>query len=152
MSKPILEREYIRPSLDEYFFSIARIISERSSCIRKKYGCVLVKNGRIIATGYNGSPFGCSNCDEVGCLKESRKECRGSTAELNVIANASLSGVSTQDSELYQYFLPGSLSSKILINAGVKKVHFKRSDFVDSLTKDLFKEANVEMIEHKRQI
>ncbi|WP_163328534.1 deoxycytidylate deaminase [Desulfurobacterium thermolithotrophum] len=145
-----------RPSWDEYFMSIAEMVSTRSTCIRRKVGAVLVKDKRIIATGYNGPPSGLKHPEEVGCLREKlnipsgeRHElCRGLHAEQNAIIQAALHGVSTKGSILYCTHCPCSLCTKMLINAGVVKIIYKEG-YPDQLAKELAAEANLPMIQFK---
>ena len=59
-----------RPSIDEYFMEMAKLISKRSTCLRRKVGALLVKDKRVLATGYNGAPKGLPHCSEVGCMRE----------------------------------------------------------------------------------
>jgi dCMP deaminase len=143
-----------RPSWDEYFMSIAELVSSRSTCVRRKVGAVLVKDKRIIATGYNGPPSGLKHPEEVGCLRErlnvpsgQRHElCRGLHAEQNAIIQAALHGVSTKNSILYCTHCPCSLCVKMLINAGVEKVIY-REGYPDWLARELAEEAGLPLIE-----
>ena len=145
-----------RPSWDEYFMSIAEMVSTRSTCLRRKVGAVLVKDKRIISTGYNGPPSGLKHPDEVGCLREQlgvpsgqRHElCRGLHAEQNAIIQAALHGVSTKGSVLYCTHCPCSLCVKMLINAGVVKVIY-REGYPDWLAKKIAEEAGLPLIEFK---
>jgi len=134
--------------------SIAELVSSRSTCVRRKVGAVLVKDKRIIATGYNGPPTGLKHPEEVGCLREKlgvpsgqRHElCRGLHAEQNAIIQAALHGVSTKGSVLYCTHCPCSLCVKMLINAGIKKVVY-REGYPDWLAKELAEEAGLPLIE-----
>ncbi len=91
-----------RPSYDEYFMEMAEIVSERSTCLRRKVGALLVKDRHILSTGYNGAPKGLKHCSEVGCIREKmdipsgeRHElCRGLHAEQNAIIQAAVFGIS----------------------------------------------------------
>ena len=143
-----------RPSWDEYFMAIAKLVSTRSTCLRRKVGAVLVKDRRIIATGYNGPPSGLKHPDEVGCLREKlgipsgeRHElCRGLHAEQNAIIQAALHGVSTKGSVLYCTHSPCSVCVKMLINAGVTKVIYGEG-YPDQLAKELAEEANLPLVQ-----
>ncbi len=143
-----------RPSWDEYFMSIAEMVSTRSTCLRRKVGAVLVKDKRIISTGYNGPPTGLKHPDEVGCLREKlgvpsgeRHElCRGLHAEQNAIIQAALHGVSTKGSVLYCTHSPCSLCVKMLINAGVERVIYKEG-YPDWLARKIAEEAGLPLIE-----
>lgn len=139
-----------RPSWEQYFMDIARLVSSRSTCIRRQVGAVLVRDKHVIATGYNGAPRGVSHCLEVGCLREKmgipsgerHEMCRGTHAEQNAIIQAALHGVSTAGSTLYCTHQPCILCAKMLINAGVEKVIF-RGEYPDGLAVELMNEAGL---------
>ena len=139
-----------RPSWDEYFMKIAREVSTRSTCLRRQVGAVIVKNKRILSTGYNGAPSGLKHCAEVGCLREqlgilsgeNQELCRGLHAEQNAIIQAALHGVPIAGSSLYSTHKPCVLCSKMAINAGIKEVFFLEG-YPDELADKLLKEAKV---------
>ena len=141
-----------RPSWDEYFISIAKDVKERSTCIRRQVGAIVVKDKRILATGYNGAPSGFRHCSEVGCLRaadgvpagERHELCRGIHAEQNAIVQAAAFGVSIRDSTLYCTHFPCSLCAKMIINAGIKRV-VTAGDYPDELSKALLAEAEIEV-------
>ena len=141
-----------RPSWPEYFMSIAKLVATRSTCLRRSVGAVLVKDKRILATGYNGAPTGVRHCIEVGCLRETlgvkpgekHELCRGLHAEQNVIIQAAYYGVMTQETTLYSTHKPCIICSKMLINAGVKKVLFLNG-YPDALADEMLAEANIEL-------
>ena len=141
-----------RPNWDEYFMKIAHLVSERSTCLRRKVGAVLVKDKRILATGYNGAPRGITHCEVSGCLREKlgvpsgeRHElCRGLHAEQNVLLQAALHGVSTKGASLYITVTPCLICAKMLINAGVTEIVFE-GDYPDKMAKDFLKEAGVKL-------
>ena len=143
-----------RPSWEQYFLELADLVASRSSCLRRQVGAVLVKNERIIATGYNGAPRGLGHCLEIGCLREAmqipsgqRYElCRGVHAEQNAIINAANYGVSTQDSVLYCTNQPCIICARMIINAGITKV-VHRGDFDDQLAEQFLQEAGIEIVE-----
>jgi dCMP deaminase len=118
----------VRPDWGPYFMEIARIVSMRSTCLRRNVGAVIVKDKRILASGYNGAPSGLKHCAEVSCLREKlniasgeRHElCRGLHAEQNAIIQAAYHGVSINGAELYCTHLPCSICIKMLINAGIR--------------------------------
>ncbi|RUM90986.1 MAG: cytidine deaminase [Thermovibrio sp.] len=147
-----------RPSWDQYFMSIAQMVSTRSTCLRRKVGAVLVKDRRIISTGYNGPPSGLKHPEEVGCLREKlgvpsgeRHElCRGLHAEQNAIIQAALHGVSTKGSVLYCTHCPCSLCVKMLINAGIVKVIY-REGYPDWLAKEIAKEARLPLVQFENE-
>ena len=139
-----------RPGWDEYFMEIAHLVAKRSTCRRRQVGAVLVRNKRILATGYNGAPSGLPHCLEIGCLREQLgipsgqhlEICRGIHAEQNAIIQAALHGVSTEDSTLYCTDQPCSQCTKMLINAGVKEIIYE-NDYPDELALQLIKEAGI---------
>lgn len=147
----------MRPDWDEYFLKIADLVSERSTCLRRRVGAVLVKEKRILSTGYNGAPSGVPHCLEVGCLREKmripsgeRHElCRGLHAEQNAIIQAAYHGVSVKDSILYVTCHPCSVCAKMIINAGIRKVIISQG-YPDSLAATMLKEGGVEVIERKK--
>jgi len=132
--------------------SIARLVATRSTCLRRAVGAVLVKDKRILATGYNGAPTGIRHCIETGCLRErlgvkpgERHElCRGLHAEQNVIIQAAYYGVMTQGTTLYSTHKPCIICSKMLINAGVKKIVYLEG-YPDALADEMLAEANIEV-------
>jgi dCMP deaminase len=139
-----------RPSWDEYFIDIVELIKSRSTCIRRKVGALIVKEKRILATGYNGAPNSCKHCDELGCIRqqlnipsgERHELCRAIHAEQNAIVQAAYSG---NGGTLYVTHQPCVLCSKMAINAGITKIIFK-GDYPDKLSLELLKEANVEIV------
>ncbi len=142
-----------RPSWERYFLEIAKLVSSRSTCIRRKVGAVAVKDKRILATGYNGPPSGLKHCEEVGCLREKlgipsgqRHEiCRGLHAEQNAIIQAALHGISLKGAEIYCTTFPCIICSKMLINAGIKRIYYVEG-YPDDLSQDMLNEAGVEII------
>jgi len=143
-----------RPSWDEYFIKIAHDVAERATCIRRKVGAILVKNKRILATGYNGAPMGLRHCDEMGCIRdqqnvpsgERHELCRGLHAEMNAFLQAAVHGVSSQGSTLYTTIYPCSLCAKMIINAGVTRL-VEAGDYPDELARELLEEAGIH-VEH----
>ncbi len=144
----------MRPSWDDYFMEIAETVATRSTCVRRRVGAILVKDKRILATGYNGVPSGIRHCAEMGCLREKleipsgeRHElCRGLHAEQNAIIQCALHGVSLKGAVLYSTTQPCVLCSKMLINAGIKAIYFQ-GDYPDELSVSLLREAGVELIQ-----
>ena len=139
-----------RPSWDEYFMSITDQVAERATCKRRKIGAVLVKDKRILATGYNGVPAGLAHCDEVGCLREQRgipsgtqhELCRGIHAEQNAVIQAAKSGTAIDGATVYCTHQPCVLCAKILINAGVKDIVY-RAPYPDELATEMLAEAGI---------
>ncbi len=135
---------------DEYFMQIAHLVSQRSTCIRRKVGAVLVRNKRMLATGYNGAPSGLTHCLDYGCLREKLKIpsgerhelCRGLHAEQNAIIQASLYGISVKESALYVTNQPCIICAKMLINAGIKEIIISNG-YPDKMAMDFLKEAGI---------
>lgn len=152
---PYFKAEYItfqqgRPSVDEYFLEIAKIVSRRSTCLRRTIGAVLVKDKRILSTGYNGAPSGMDHCDKIGCARydvtsgTQHEICRAVHAEQNAIIQAALHGVSTEGSTLYCTHKPCSMCAKMLINAKIVRVVYEK-EYEDRNTLTLFEEAGVDV-------
>ena len=145
-----------RPSLDEYFMEIATIVAKRSTCLRQKVGAVIVKEKRILATGYNGAPSGLPHCDVVGCLREKmdipsgeRQElCRGVHAEQNAIVQAAKFGISIDGASLYSTHCPCITCAKIIINAGIKRVVYGKK-YADKNGLELLKESGIDVVYFK---
>ena len=133
--------------------SIAKLVATRSTCLRRSVGAVLVKDKRILATGYNGAPTGIRHCEETGCLRaklkvkagERHELCRGLHAEQNVIIQAAYYGVTTRGTTLYSTHKPCIICSKMLINAGVEKIFFLNG-YPDPLADEMLNEANIELV------
>ncbi len=142
-----------RPSWENYFMDIASLVALRSTCLRRQVGAVVVKNKRILSTGYNGAPSGIRHCVETGCLRERMKVpsgerhelCRGIHAEQNAIIQAAFHGVSINESLLFCTNHPCSICAKMLINAGIKTVYHKFG-YADDLAREMFEEATVSVI------
>lgn len=145
-----------RPSIDEYFMEMAKLISKRSTCLRRKVGALLVKDKRVLATGYNGAPKGLPHCSEVGCMREKlgipagekQELCRGLHAEQNCIIQAAVFGVSTKGATLYTTHFPCSICAKMIINAEISEIVYEE-DYEDELAKKLLKEANIKLRKYK---
>lgn len=147
-------RDRKRPSWDEYFMEMARVVSSRSTCLRRQVGAVIVKDKQILSTGYNGSPTGLSHCAEKGCLRqqlgipsgERTEICRAVHAEQNALVQAAKHGVSIEGADIYTTVQPCVLCTKLLINAGIERVFYK-IPYQDKLALELAKEANLELIQ-----
>ncbi len=141
-----------RPSWGTYFMNITHLVAERSTCIRRAVGAVLVKDKRILSTGYNGAPTGLKHCLEVGCMREQfgvesgkmHELCRGIHAEQNAIIQAAYHGVSVNGAVIYCTNQPCSICARMIINAGIKKIYYQ-SGYADSLARELLGEAGIEM-------
>jgi len=137
----------MRPEWDSYFLKIAFAVSERSTCERAAVGCVLVRDKRILTTGFNGSPSGQPHCDEVGHLMVDGHCVRTIHAETNAIIQAALHGVSTRDSTCYVTHFPCINCSKALINAGIIRLVYCVNYRQDPIALDFFRMADVEITE-----
>ena len=139
-----------RPDNDAYFMNMAKLSATRSTCLRRSVGAVIVKEKRILTTGYNGAPRGIKHCEETGCVRlenhiesGTRHElCRGVHAEQNAVIQAAYFGVSVKDASIYITNFPCVLCAKILINAGIKEVIYL-DDYVDTLSREILEESNV---------
>jgi dCMP deaminase len=139
-----------RPTWNEYFMDIAHLVSERSTCMRRKVGAVVVKNRAILATGYNGAPTGIPHCSETGCLRQQRNVpsgekhelCRGLHAEQNAIIQAAVHGISISGATLYCTNHPCSICAKMLINAGIQKIYYQ-DGYQDNLSRSLFHSTDI---------
>ena len=143
-----------RPSWEQYFMNITNLVAERSTCLRRAVGAVLVKDKRILSTGYNGAPANLKHCLEVGCLREQlgvesgkmHELCRGIHAEQNAIIQAAYHGVSVKGAVIYCTNQPCSICARMIINAGIIKIYYQ-SGYADALAKELLGEANIELIQ-----
>lgn len=146
----------LRPTWDEYFMEIVELIKTRSTCLRRQVGALIVKDKRILATGYNGAPMGCKHCTQVGCLRqqlgipsgERHELCRGIHAEQNAIIQAAYSGVSVKGGTLYVTTQPCILCAKMIVNAGIRKIIFK-GDYPDDLAMSILREAEIRVIKYE---
>jgi len=144
-----LRRE--RPSWDMYFLNIAKVVASRSNCMKRKVAAVIVKDKRIISTGYNGTPRGVPNCDEGGCPRcnsfaesgAKLEDCLCSHGEENAIVQASYHGISIKDATLYCTLSPCLICTKMIINAGIREVVFNKAYPLNDVSKELFKSAGV---------
>ena len=136
----------MRPDWDSYFMKIAFAVSERSTCERAYVGCVLVRDKRILTTGFNGSPSGQPHCDEVGHLMVDGHCVRTIHAETNAIIQAALHGVSTRDSICYVTHFPCMNCSKALVNAGITRLVYSVAYRQDTISLDFLQMAGVEIV------
>lgn len=139
-----------RPSWDQYFMDITRLVATRSSCLRRQVGALLVKDRNILATGYNGVPSGITHCEITGCLRErlnvpsgERHElCRGLHAEQNAIIQAARHGVNISGATLYCTTMPCIICTKMIINAGITKVVYGEG-YSDELAREMIAESGI---------
>ena len=145
-------KDYI--SWDEYFMQMAQLTAQRSTCLRRKVGAVIVKDKHIIATGYNGAPRGLKHCVELGgCLREKLKIpsgqrhelCRALHAEQNAIIQAATLGQSIEDGTIYITHQPCAICAKMIINAGLKRIVVKEG-YPDDLSVEILDEAGLKIV------
>lgn len=142
-----------RPSWDSYFMQITRVVATRSTCLRRQVGALLVRDKRILSSGYNGSPRGLDHCLDVGCLREKmgipsgqRQElCRGLHAEQNAIVHSAFHGIAIAGATLYVTHQPCITCAKMIINAGIIKVIFA-GEYPDTLSVELMDQAELDLV------
>jgi len=135
---------------------IAELVASRSTCLRRNVGAVIVKDRRILTTGYNGAPRGLKHCEVTGCLREQmgipsgekQELCRGLHAEQNAIIQAAMYGISIQNSYLYCTDQPCITCAKMIINAGITRIYYKNS-YPDKLAEKLLSDAGIEKIKYE---
>lgn len=141
---------FSRPSWNEYFMRIAIHAATRSTCLRRQVGAVIVKDKRVLSTGYNGAPAGLKHCLDIGCLRdklgipsgERHELCRAIHAEQNAIVQAATSGTSIEGATLYCTTSPCVLCAKVLINSGIKEI-YAGEGYPDDLSREMLDEARV---------
>jgi dCMP deaminase len=146
-----------RPNWDQYFMNIAREVSSRSNCIKRKVAAIVIKDKRIISTGYNGTPRGTKNCNEGGCARcnsyatggTKLDECTCSHGEENAIVQASYHGISLKDAIIYTTFSPCLTCSKMIINSGITEVVYNVDYPLADTAKNLLKEAKIKLRQFK---
>jgi len=139
-----------RPSWEEYFMEITRLVAKRSTCLRRQVGALLVKDKNILATGYNGTPAGISHCSQTGCIRQKlqvpsgqRHElCRGLHAEQNAIIQAAKHGINIAEAVLYCTNYPCIICTKMLINAGISRVVYL-DGYPDELARQMLEESGI---------
>ena len=149
-----------RPSWAEYFMEITILVAKRSTCVRRSVGAIIVKDKRVLSTGYNGAPSNVTHCSQTGCMREQmniasgeRHElCRGIHAEQNAIIQAALHGVSIKEATLFCTNLPCSICAKMIINAGISEIYYL-SGYADQMSQEMLNEAGVKLIkfEHRQE-
>ena len=149
------ETPYIRPTWDEYFLDLMDEVGKRATCDRGRSGCIVVKDKRIVATGYVGSPPGLPHCDEVGHLMKKvvdedgtiRQHCvRTIHAEQNAICQASRYGIPLEGATLYCRMEPCRTCAMLIISVGIRKVVARRRYHAAQETREMFQQAGVEMV------
>ena len=139
-----------RPSCNDYFMGITELVAQRSTCTRRRVGAILVRDKRIITTGYNGAPARINHCLDVGCLREQmgiptgerHDLCRSLHDEQNAIIQAAIHGVNIKGATLYCTNMPCSICTKMLINAQIEEIYYKEG-YSDQLAADMLAEAGI---------
>ncbi|MDI6826921.1 MAG: cytidine/deoxycytidylate deaminase family protein [Armatimonadota bacterium] len=148
-----------RPDWDKYFLEIAQVVAKRSTCLRRQIGAVIVRDRRILATGYNGAPSGLAHCLDTGCLRDkmgiesgTRTElCRALHSEMNAIIQAAQHGVSTKGATLYCTHQPCSVCARMLVNAGIVRVVYI-GDYPDPFAMEILDEAGIELTRFTKEL
>jgi dCMP deaminase len=151
-----MSKKIKRPDWTDYFMAITRLVARRSTCTRRQVGAIVVKDKRILATGYNGVPTGLPHCEDVGCIREQKKIpsgqrhelCRGLHAEQNTIIQAAFHGISISGAILFCTTLPCSICLKMLINAGIREIVYEQG-YPDDLAHSLLEEADLTLTKLK---
>lgn len=141
-----------RPRIDIYFLNIASIVATRSTCLRNHVGSVIVKNKRILSTGYNGAPSGMEHCLDIGCVRDlenipsgtRHEKCRAVHSEQNAIIQAAIHGVSISGATIYCTHQPCVLCAKMIINANIKRVVY-RNVYPDEDSLKFLHDASIEV-------
>lgn len=152
-----MENPNKRPGWDEYFMNIAKVVASRSNCMKRHVAAVIVKDKRIISTGYNGTPRGVKNCDEGGCPRCNQfadggtrlDECLCSHGEENAIVQAAYHGIAIKGAILYTTFAPCLMCTKMVINAGIKEVVYNIDYPLNETALSLCKEASIKLRQFK---
>lgn len=151
--KKKIHTKITRPNWDEYFMNIARVVASRGNCIKRQVAAIIVKDKRVISTGYNGTPRGVKNCNEGGCPRcdadipsgTRLDECYCSHGEENAIVQAAYHGVAVKDSTLYTTFSPCLICTKMIINAGITEVVYAKDYSLAQAALKLLNEAKVKV-------
>jgi len=141
-----------RPRIDIYFLNIASVVATRSTCLRNHVGSVIVKNKRILSTGYNGAPSGMEHCLDIGCVRDlenipsgtRHEKCRAVHSEQNAIIQAAIHGVSIEGATIYCTHQPCILCAKMIINANIKRVIY-RNGYPDEDSLKFLHDASIEV-------
>jgi len=146
------KKRSLRPSWDEYFMKIAMLAAERSTCLRRHVGAIIVKNKKVLTTGYNGAAKGTKDCLELGCLRDklnipsgTRHEiCRAIHGEQNAIIQAASRGININGAIMYCTHSPCMICAKMIVNAGIKEI-ITYNDYADKNAILFLKEAKVKL-------
>jgi dCMP deaminase len=150
---------HARPDWDTYFMDIAHVVAKRGNCIRRQVAAVIVKDQRVISTGYNGTPRGVRNCCDGGCARcagtapsgSGLGDCVCSHAEENAITQSAYHGIAVQQATLYCTLSPCLLCAKMIINAGIAEVVYEDEYQFSHQTRRLLREARVRCRRFRRR-
>jgi dCMP deaminase len=153
---PLMGR-FQRPSWDEYFMDIAKVVATRSNCMKRKVAAIIVKDRRVISTGYNGTPRGAKNCNEGGCPRcngmaqsgTALDECLCCHGEENAITQAAYHGTSLKGATLYTTYAPCLLCTKMIINCGIAEVVYNQDYPLNERALALLEECGVLLRRHR---
>jgi len=142
----------MRPSWDDYFMKITKDVALRSTCLKRNVGAIIVKDFRVLSTGYNGAPKKMKHCKDTGCLRKKlnvpsgqRHElCRGLHAEQNAIIQAAWHGVKIEGGTMYSTYQPCVICVKMMINAGIKRLVYEGT-YPDKLARQMLKESGIKV-------
>ena len=148
---PPLMSRFMRPTWDEYFMNIAKVVATRSNCMKRKVAAIIVQDRRVISTGYNGTPRGAKNCNEGGCPRcnglaasgTALDECLCSHGEENAITQAAYYGIRLKGATLYSTFAPCLLCTKMIINSGIAEVVYNQEYPLNDRALGLLRECGI---------
>lgn len=135
----------LRVSWDEYFINIASVVASRSTCDRAQVGTVLVRENRLLTTGFNGSVSGLEHCDDIGHLMVEGHCIRTVHSEANAIIQAVLHGVSTAGATAYITHTPCMQCAKMLINAGIARIVYLKGYRTDENAIAIIRQSGVNL-------
>ncbi|MEF9953166.1 MAG: dCMP deaminase family protein [Clostridium sp.] len=145
-----------RPDWDSYFLEIANVIKKRSTCLRRQIGAVIVKDNRILTTGYNGVPPNIEHCDTRGCLRQElnipsgqkHELCRALHAEQNAITQAAKNGISIDGATIYITAQPCIICTKLIMGCGISRVVYE-GEYPDELSLKMLQESHIIVEKYK---
>jgi dCMP deaminase len=154
---PPLMSNFLRPNWDDYFMSIAKVVATRSNCIKRKVAAIIVKDKRVVSTGYNGTPRGAKNCNEGGCPRcnsmalsgTALDECLCCHGEENAITQAAYHGTALKGAILYTTFAPCLLCTKMIINSGIVEVVYNQEYPLNGRALSLLNECGIVLRQHR---
>lgn len=147
-----MTRSKPRPSWDEYFMELTTVVSKRSTCLKRQVGAIVVKDYRVLTSGYNGAPKGIEHCGKRGCIRKDMKVpsgqrhelCRGLHAEQNAIIQAAWHGVKIEGATMYCTYQPCIICVKMMINSGIKGLVYS-GGYPDELAAEMLKESKIKV-------